>query len=73
MIGSNWKHKKEQQRKYHKLLLITNNSKGERINWTKMKNWREEREKKKNYMNSQKCTLGLVNVYKQHRICLMKI
>lgn len=47
MIGSNWKHKKEQQRKYHKLLLITNNSKGERINWTKMKNWREEREKKK--------------------------
>lgn len=32
MIGSNWKHKKEQQRKYHKLLLITNNSKGERIN-----------------------------------------
>lgn len=32
MIESNWKHKKEQQRKYHKLLLITNNSKGERIN-----------------------------------------
>lgn len=47
MIESNWKHKKEQQRKYHKLLLITNNNKGERINWTKMKNWREEREKKK--------------------------